>query len=89
MYNSNSSSTKDNLLFLGENLEMVGEDIMGIAEVLTVVFIVLKLTDVISWSWWLVLLPAIISFSIYIIILVVKLIMVIIAVVAVKNRKEV
>ncbi|MDM5233235.1 MULTISPECIES: transmembrane Fragile-X-F protein [Lysinibacillus] len=62
---------------------------MGIAEVLTVVFIVLKLTDVISWSWWLVLLPAIISFSIYIIILVVKLIMVIIAVVAVKNRKEV
>jgi len=89
LYNSNSSSTKDNLLFLGENLEMVGEDIMGIAEVLTVVFIVLKLTDVISWSWWLVLLPAIISFSIYIIILVVKLIMVIIAVVAVKNRKEV
>jgi len=62
---------------------------VGIAEVLTVVFIVLKLTDVISWSWWLVLLPAIISFSIYIIILVVKLIMVIIAVVAVKNRKEV
>lgn len=83
------SSTKDNLLFLEENLEMVGEDIMGIAEVLTVVFIVLKLTDVISWSWWLVLLPTIISFSIYIIILVVKLIMVIIAVVAVKNRKEV
>lgn len=62
---------------------------MGIAEVLTVVFIVLKLTDVITWSWWLVLLPAIISFSIYIFILVVKLIMVIIAVVAVKNRKEV
>ncbi|AVK85427.1 transmembrane Fragile-X-F protein [Lysinibacillus sp. B2A1] len=62
---------------------------MGIAEVLTVVFIVLKLTDVISWSWWLVLLPAIISFSIYIFILVVKLIMVVIAVVAVKNRKEV
>jgi len=62
---------------------------VGIAEVLTVVFIVLKLTDVIAWSWWLVLLPAIISFSIYIFILVVKLIMVIIAVVAVKNRKEV
>ncbi|MGE7110060.1 transmembrane Fragile-X-F protein [Lysinibacillus sp. NPDC047702] len=61
---------------------------MGIAEVLTVVFIVLKLTDIISWSWWLVLLPAIISFSIYIIMLVMKLIMVIIAVVAVKNRKE-
>ena len=25
--------------------------------VLTVVFVVLKLTDVIAWSWWLVLLP--------------------------------
>lgn len=40
---------------------------MGLAEVLTIVFIVLKLTGVISWSWWLVLLPEIIAFSIYII----------------------
>ncbi|MFJ8090398.1 transmembrane Fragile-X-F protein [Lysinibacillus sp. Ag94] len=61
---------------------------MGIAEVLTIVFIVLKLTDVIAWSWWLVLLPAIISFSIYALILVMKLVMVMIAVVAVKKRKE-
>ncbi|QPQ31302.1 transmembrane Fragile-X-F protein [Lysinibacillus sp. JNUCC 51] len=61
---------------------------MGIAEVLTIVFVVLKLTNVIAWSWWLVLLPAIISFSIYAIILVIKLVMVMIAVVAVKNRKE-
>lgn len=38
---------------------------MGIAEVLTIVFIVLKLTGVIGWSWWLVLLPEIIAFSIY------------------------
>jgi len=74
---------------VGKNLKSIGGDVVGIAEVLTVVFIVLKLTDVIAWSWWLVLLPAIISFSIYIFILVVKLIMVIIAVVAVKNRKEV
>ncbi|EFI68635.1 hypothetical protein BFZC1_11227 [Lysinibacillus fusiformis ZC1] len=41
---------------------------MGIAEVLTIVFVVLKLTDVITWSWWLVLLPAILSFSLYAII---------------------
>ncbi|MFJ8513516.1 transmembrane Fragile-X-F protein [Lysinibacillus xylanilyticus] len=61
---------------------------MGIAEVLTIVFVVLKLTDVIAWSWWLVLLPAIISFSIYALILVMKLVMVMIAVVAVKKRKE-
>ncbi|GAB0169141.1 transmembrane Fragile-X-F protein [Lysinibacillus sp. CTST325] len=61
---------------------------MGIAEVLTIVFIVLKLTDVIAWSWWLVLLPAIISFSIYAFILVMKLVMIMIAVVAVKKRKE-
>ncbi|MEY9974331.1 hypothetical protein ABH966_004742 [Lysinibacillus sp. RC46] len=61
---------------------------MGIAEVLTIVFIVLKLTDVIAWSWWLVLLPAIISFSIYGLILVMKLVMVMIAVVAVKKRKS-
>lgn len=43
-----------------------GGDNMGITEVLTVIFIVLKLTEVITWSWWLVLLPAIISFSIYV-----------------------
>ena len=61
---------------------------MGIAEVLTIVFIVLKLTDVIAWSWWLAFLPAIISFSIYALILAMKLVMVMIAVVAVKNEKS-
>lgn len=67
---------------------MSGGENMGIAEVLTIVFVVLKLTNVIAWSWWLVLLPAIISFSIYALILVIKLVMVMIAVVAVKKRKE-
>ncbi|MGE7793852.1 transmembrane Fragile-X-F protein [Lysinibacillus fusiformis] len=59
---------------------------MGIAEVLTVVLVLLKLTDVITWSWWFVLLPAIVSFSLYIIIIVVKLIMVLVAVLVVKKR---
>ncbi|MFG3432446.1 transmembrane Fragile-X-F protein [Lysinibacillus fusiformis] len=59
---------------------------MGIAEVLTVVLVLLKLTDIITWSWWLVLLPAIVSFSLYIIIIVVKLIMVLVAVLVVKKR---
>lgn len=61
---------------------------MGIAEVLTIVLVVLKWTDVIAWSWWLVLLPAIISFSLYILLLVVKLAAVLIGVVAVKKRQK-
>ena len=60
---------------------------MGIAEVLTIVFVVLKLTNVITWSWWLVLLPAILSFSLYAMIGLVKLGMVLITVVAVKRRQ--
>lgn len=39
---------------------------MGFTEFLTLVFIVLKLINVIEWSWFLVLLPEIIAFSIYI-----------------------
>ena len=31
---------------------------IGFFGLLTIVFIVLKLTNVINWSWWLVLLPA-------------------------------
>lgn len=38
---------------------------MGILEVLTLIFVVLKLTGVITWSWWLVLLPEIIAFGFY------------------------
>jgi len=38
---------------------------MGLAEVLTIIFVVLKLTGVIGWSWWYVLLPEIIAVSIY------------------------
>jgi len=63
-----------------------GGEEMGMAEVLTIVFVLLKLTDIITWSWWLVLLPALLSFSLYVIIIVVKLIMVMVAVFAVKKR---
>lgn len=38
---------------------------MGFTEVLTIVFIVLKLMGVIGWSWWLVLLPEIIAWAGY------------------------
>lgn len=38
---------------------------MGFTEVLTIIFIVLKLLGVISWPWWLVLLPEILAFVVY------------------------
>lgn len=38
---------------------------MGFTEVLTIVFIVLKLLGVISLSWWLILLPEILTFAVY------------------------
>lgn len=34
---------------------------MGFPEILTVVFVLLKVFDVIAWSWWLVFLPTIID----------------------------
>ena len=38
---------------------------MGFTEVLMIIFIVLKLIGVISWPWWLVLLPEILAFVVY------------------------
>lgn len=34
-----------------------GESNLGISEVLTIVFVILKLTHVVDWSWWWVLSP--------------------------------
>lgn len=42
---------------------------IGFVGLLTIVFITLKLTGVIAWSWWLVFLPMIISFSLWLIII--------------------
>lgn len=39
---------------------------MGFTEILTIVFVVLKLMGIISWSWWLVLLPEIIAIVLYV-----------------------
>lgn len=44
---------------------------IGIAGVLTIVFVVLKLVGVISWSWWWVLSPLLISAGIGLLILLV------------------
>lgn len=41
---------------------------MGFLETLTIVFIVLKLIDVVAWSWWLVFSPMLIGYSLIIVI---------------------
>ena len=44
---------------------------MGFTEVLTIIFVVLKLLGVIDWNWFLVLLPEIIAFAFYILVIVI------------------
>jgi len=44
---------------------------IGFCSLLTIVFIVLKLTGVISWSWWIVILPVFISSIITILFLII------------------
>lgn len=39
---------------------------MGLLELLTIVFVVLKVVGIIDWSWWLVILPMIIALGLYI-----------------------
>jgi len=42
---------------------------MNLLSALTLIFITLKLTSVITWSWWLVLMPSLIEGTIFILIL--------------------
>lgn len=44
---------------------------MGFTEILTILFIALKLLGVISWSWFYVLLPEIIALVLYIVVFIV------------------
>lgn len=46
---------------------MKGNYIMGICEILTIIFVIMKLIGVIAWSWWLVLLPELIAIGLYVI----------------------
>ena len=50
---------------------------MGVCEVLTIIFVLCKLFGVITWSWWLVFLPEIITVATYILIWVFSVISVI------------
>lgn len=42
---------------------------MGATEILTLIFVVLKLTGVIAWSWWWVLLPEIAAAPFYMLVI--------------------
>lgn len=43
---------------------------MGFTEILTIVFVLLKVFGVVSWPWWLVFLPEIIAVVFYIIVVI-------------------
>lgn len=47
---------------------------MGLFNVLTLIFVVLKLVGVIAWSWWLVLLPTIIAIGIWLVVFITMLV---------------
>ena len=47
---------------------------MGFTEVLTIVFVVLKLLGVITWPWWIVLRPEILAVAFYLILLLVQIV---------------
>ena len=46
---------------------------MGFTEVLTIIFILLKVFGVISWSWWVVFLPEIIAVALYVVLVIVSI----------------
>ena len=46
---------------------------MGFLEVLTIIFVVLKLTSVIDWSWWLVFSPMYVAVVLYAVIIVIQI----------------
>lgn len=43
---------------------------MGFTEVLTILFIVLKATGYINWSWWLVFTPELVAAAFYLLVLI-------------------
>ena len=58
-----------------DNLDGANHVSLGFLDVLTLIFITLKLTDVINWSWWAVLSPIRIQLVLIIIIVIVLLIL--------------
>lgn len=54
-----------------ENQNHVASGGLGLLEVLTIIFIVLKLCGLISWSWWLVLMPLWIELGVIVVLLII------------------
>jgi len=54
-----------------ENRNHAASGGLGLLEVLTIVFIVLKLCGLISWSWWLVLMPLWIELGVIVVLLII------------------
>jgi hypothetical protein len=46
---------------------------MGFTEILTIIFILLKVFKVVTWAWWVVFLPEIIALVIYVAVIVLHL----------------
>lgn len=44
---------------------------MGFFEILTIIFVLLKVFDLVQWCWWIVFLPEIIAFVIHIVLVIV------------------
>lgn len=61
-----------------ENTKVVYKGI-GFAHILTIIFVIAKIVGYIEWSWWLVLLPSIISIGLSILVWLIVLVVVIIA----------
>ena len=62
-----------------ENTKVVYKGI-GFAHILTIIFVIAKIVGYINWSWWLVLLPSIISIGLSILVSIIVLVVALIAV---------
>ena len=65
------------MINIGEN-DMKNEQGVGIGFILFIVFLVLKLTKVVTWSWWIVTAPLWIPFGIVLIIVIIATVVAII-----------
>ena len=62
-----------------ENTKVVYKGI-GFAHILTIIFVIAKIVGYINWSWWLVLLPSIISIGLSTLVSIIVLVVALVAV---------
>ena len=67
-----------------ENVKVINKG-LGFTHILTIIFVIAKIVGYINWSWWLVLLPSLISIGLGLVIWLIGLIAII--VIAVLNLK--